>query len=81
MLFILFCFFNFYLFNYLFFPNTLHFFSTVQQGDPVTHTCIHSFFSHYHASSQVNRYSLPFHRKETHGLGERLGSVEIETNL
>ena len=24
-------------------------FSTVQHGDPVTHTCIHSFFSHYHA--------------------------------
>ena len=24
-------------------------FSTVQQGDPVTHTSIHSFFSHYHA--------------------------------
>ena len=26
-------------------------FSTVQHGDPVTHTCIHSFFSHYHATS------------------------------
>ena len=25
----------------------LLFFSTVQHGDPVTHTCIHSFFSHY----------------------------------
>ena len=25
-------------------------FSTVQQGDAVTHTCIH-FFSHYHAPS------------------------------
>ena len=24
-------------------------FSTVQHGDPVIHTCIHSFFSHYHA--------------------------------
>ena len=23
------------------------FFSTVQHGDPVTHTCINSFFSHY----------------------------------
>ena len=32
-------------------------FSTVQQGDPVTHTCIHSFFSHYHAPSQVTRQS------------------------
>ena len=27
------------------------FFPTVQHGDPVTHTCIHSFFSHYHAPS------------------------------
>ena len=26
-------------------------FSAVQHGDPVTHTCIHSFFSHYHAPS------------------------------
>ena len=26
-------------------------FSTVQQGDPVTHTHIHSFFSHYHVPS------------------------------
>ena len=26
-------------------------FLTVQQGDPVTHTCIHSFSSHYHAPS------------------------------
>ena len=26
-------------------------FSTVQQGDPVTHTCTHAFFSHYHAPS------------------------------
>ena len=24
-------------------------FSTAQQGDPVTHACVHSFFSHYHA--------------------------------
>ena len=32
-------------------------FSTVQQGDPVTHTCLHSFFSHYHAPSQVTRFS------------------------
>ena len=28
-------------------------FSTAQQGDSVMHTCIHSFFSHYHAPSQV----------------------------
>ena len=33
---------------YCYFPNTI-FFNTVQHGDPVTHTCIHSFFSHYHA--------------------------------
>ena len=29
----------------------LSFFSTVQRGDPVTHTHIHSFFSHYHVPS------------------------------
>ena len=28
-------------------------FSTAQQGDPVTHICIHSFFSYYHAPSQI----------------------------
>ena len=27
-------------------------------SDPVTHTCIHSFFSHYHAPSQVTRHSF-----------------------
>ena len=31
-------------------------FSTVQQGDPVTHTHIHSFFSRYHAPPKVTRY-------------------------
>ena len=30
-------------FYYCYFPNTI-FFSTVQHGDPVTHTCIHNFF-------------------------------------
>ena len=35
-----------------FFISPIHyFFSTVQHGDPVTYTCIHSFFSHYHTSS------------------------------
>ena len=34
-----FLFFNFYLFIYIF--------STAQHGDPVIHTCMHSFFSHY----------------------------------
>lgn len=37
-------------FFYCYFPNTI-FFPTVQYGDPVTHTCIHSFFSHYHVPS------------------------------
>ena len=39
-----FCFFHYSWFT-VFSP-----FSTVQQGDPVTHTCIHSFFLHCHAS-------------------------------
>ena len=43
--------------NQLLFP-PIHFFSTVEQGDPVTHTCIHSTFSHYHFSpSEVRRHS------------------------
>ena len=29
----------------------IQFFSTVQHGDPVTHTCTHSIFVHYHAPS------------------------------
>ena len=33
-----------------YFPNAV-FFNTVQHGGLVTHTCIHSFFSHYHAPS------------------------------
>ena len=45
-----------FFFFYLFFIFLLlflqyNFFSTVQHGDPVTHTCINSFFSHYHAPS------------------------------
>ena len=41
---------NFYFFHYSWFTVFCQF-STAQQGDPVTHTCIHSFFSHYHAPS------------------------------
>ena len=41
-----------YFFHYSWFTVFCQF-STVQQGDPVTHTCIHSFFSHYHALSWV----------------------------
>ena len=37
-------------FFWLLFPQ-YKFFSTVQHGDPVIHTCIDSFFSHYHAPS------------------------------
>ena len=31
-------------FSFLFY---IYIYSTVQHGDPVTHTCTHSFFSHY----------------------------------
>ena len=41
---------DFYFFHYSWFTVFCQF-STVQQGDPVTHTCVHSFFSHYHAPS------------------------------
>ena len=41
---------DFYFFHYNWFTVFCQF-STVQQGDPVTHTCIHSFVSHYHAPS------------------------------
>ena len=37
-----------------YFPDTI-LFSTVQRGDPVTHTCRHSMFSHYHAPSNMTR--------------------------
>ena len=36
---------------WLFFSPIHYFFSIVQHGDPNTHTCIYSFFSHYHAPS------------------------------
>ena len=41
---------DFYFFHYSWFT-MFYQFSTVQQGDPVIHTCIHSFFSQYHAPS------------------------------
>ena len=42
-----FFFFLFKNFSILFFISQyIIIFSTVQHGDPVTHTCIHSFFSH-----------------------------------
>lgn len=44
-------FFYFFLIYFLlFFPPTHFFFSIVQHGDPVTHTCIHNFFSHCRAA-------------------------------
>ena len=33
------------------FPSAGFFFPTVWNGDPVTHTCTHSIFAHYHAPS------------------------------
>ena len=45
-------------------------FSTVQQCDSITHTCIHSFFSHYHApldiipnAIQKDLIAYPFQRQ------------------
>ena len=43
-------------------------FPTVHQGDPVTHTCIHSFFSYYHAPSQVTSYSSQCYTARPHCL-------------
>ena len=52
---------NFFIMSFIFFLycwfTEFHQFSTIQQGDPVTHICMHSFFSHYHAPSQVTRHS------------------------
>ena len=42
--------FGFFFFFSMLFPQ-YNFFPTAQHGDPVTHTCIHSFFSYYHAPS------------------------------
>ena len=47
---VLFFYHDFYFFYYSWFTMYCQF-STAQQGDLVTHTCIHSFFSHYHAPS------------------------------
>ena len=44
------CFFFFAFLKNIYSSNTI-FFSTVQHGDPVTHTCTHSIFSHYQAPS------------------------------
>ena len=51
---ILFCFFynDSYFFPYRWLT-VFREFSIARQGHPVTHTCIHSFFSHYPAPSQV----------------------------
>ena len=41
---------DYFLFLFLF-PQNINFFPTLQHGDPVTHTCIHSFFltlSYFH---------------------------------
>ena len=40
-----------YICIFFLFPQNIIFFSTVQHGDPVEYTCIHSFFSHYRAPS------------------------------
>ena len=45
---IFFCIMIFIFFDYSWFTVICQF-STVQQGDLVTHTCVHSFFSYYHA--------------------------------
>ena len=47
---------DFYFFHYSWFTMFCQF-STAQQGDLVTHTYIHFFFSHYHAPSQMTRRS------------------------
>ena len=42
----------FILYIYIYIISRIHyFFSTVQRGAPVTHTCTHSFFSHYYSPS------------------------------
>ena len=65
---LLFKFYNdFYLFHYSWFTMVCPF-STVQQGDPVTHTCIDSLFSHYQAPSQVTRYSFQGYTAGSHYL-------------
>ena len=43
-------------------------FSVAQQADPVTHTCILSFFSYYHAPSQVTRRSSQCYTAGSHCL-------------
>ena len=40
-----------YLGIFLIVISPIHFFSTIQHGDPVTHTCTHFIFTHYHTPS------------------------------
>ena len=56
-------------FSFLFFFKLFSqysFFSAVQLGDPVTPTCTHSIFSHYHDPSQVTRHSSQCHTGGSH---------------
>ena len=64
---------DFYFFHYSCFTVFCQF-SPIQQGDPVSHTYIHSFFSHYHAPSQVTRYSSKCYTAGSHCLSICKGS-------
>ena len=61
-------FFSFFLYYYYFLIviSPIQVFSTVQHGDPVTHTCTHCIFTHYHAPSQVTRHSSKHYTAESH---------------
>ena len=58
----------------LFFPQYIIFFlSTVQHGDPVTHTYIHSFFSHSQSPrTQQDLIANPFQRQESASVNPKL---------
>ena len=55
----------FNLFLNFYFPNTV-FFPTIQHGDPVTHTCIDSFFSRDCTPLLVTRHSSQCYTAGSH---------------
>ena len=61
---------DFYFFHYSRFTVFCRFF-TAQQGVPVTHPCLHSFSSLYHAPSQMTRHSSLCYTAGSHCLSIR----------
>ena len=65
-----------------FFISPIHyFFSTIQHGDPVTHTCIHYLFSHYYAPSKEKKIGVSWCSLVAHWFKYPALSLMLETWL